>query len=84
MKRVNIGTAIAIFGEEPGYRFRRMVGAHHDGNTGDAEYCAFIRSRAFHCREQNRSGFTSASRSACSLARTAPLLLTVSTSVRLE
>ncbi len=38
MKRVNIGTAIAIFGEEPGYRFRRMVGAHHDAvsHTGDA------------------------------------------------
>lgn len=38
MKRVNIGTAVAIFGEEPGYRFRRMVGAHHDAvsHTGDA------------------------------------------------
>ncbi len=38
MKRVNIGTAIAIFGEEPGGQARRMVGAHHDAvsHTGDA------------------------------------------------
>ena len=35
---VNIGTAVAVFGEEPGDRFRRMVGAYHYavGHSGDA------------------------------------------------
>ena len=36
--RVDVGAAVAIFGEETGDRFRRMVGADHDafGHPGDA------------------------------------------------
>ena len=36
--RVNVGAAVAIFGEEAGDRFGRMVGADHDafGHPGDA------------------------------------------------
>lgn len=80
MKRVNIGTAVAIFGEEPGYRFRRMVGAHHDAvsHTGDAILRFHSLTRFSLPRTKSLSSIP-ASRSACSLARTAPLILTVST-----
>ena len=53
---VDVGAAVAIFGEKAGNRFRRMVGTDHNSLVIPAMlYWAFIRSGLFHFRERSRS-----------------------------
>jgi hypothetical protein len=70
--RVDVGAAVAIFGEEAGNRFRRMVGTDHHafGHSGDA-VLRFHALTGFFVAANKVAQFNPASRSACSLASTA-------------
>lgn len=68
---VDVGAAVAIFGEEAGNRFRRMVVPTTTPLVIPAMlYWAFIRSRAFSLPRTKSLSSIPASRSACSLAST--------------